>query len=195
MKRGFPYMNIANTINKYATKAIRANENYFMIVRSKNDLFYCCNGKSEHILSLYITMDFGSGMSKYLSYDKYVSAVPAPALRIVGHNDKKLICTLSDSECQLIGFDETEIAEAEDASIVHQARNIFIYCRTKFYHTFIFADLEHNNIRIIEDFADVDEAGNARPDAVTSNMASFFARTSKLEETPSDAANEVIIHE
>lgn len=167
--------NISNTIEKYVNKTIAKKDGYYMIGRLKDRLLYCCNGKAEQILTLYITMDFGSGMSEYVSYDMYSSNTSVPAIKITGRDNTKLICAHSNSECQLIGFDKEEIAEAKDASVVHQANNIFIYFRTKFYHTWIFADCEHNCIRVIEDIAEADETGNARPDAVTSGMASFFA--------------------
>ena len=179
---------IANTIEKYINNSVDSKKNSFAIVPAKNSLYFCQYGKAEGVLSLYVSMDFGSGMTEITAYDKYISGDTIPAIRIVGKEEETLICASKDFGYQLIGFEPEKTDEAEDKEHVHQAKNIFVYCRTCFYHTFIFADTEHSNIRVIEELARVDENGAACPDAVTTCMVNFFAHKKEQPEAePSES--------
>ncbi len=194
---------IHELINKYTEKTLRASEDYSMIVRHKEELYYCRDGRRDTVLSAYIAMDFGEGMVPYETYDMYVEDKPAPVIRLLWHAEDKLICYRYTEEeahrCQIIGFDDKKLAEFEDAEIIHQAQRVFAYIRSKHFHLFLFADLEHGSIRVIEQLAQVDEKSQAVPDAITSVMAAFFHNSEdstditegavKIEITESEAEN------
>ena len=183
---------IYNLLKKYSDKALHAHENYNMLICYRDQLYFCCDGHSEPVLSAYIAMDFGAGMVPYETYDVYVEDKPAPVIRLLWHAEDKLICYRYTEEeahrCQLNGFDDKKFAEFEDADIIKQAQRSFVYIRSKTVHIFLFADLEHGSIRVVEQYAHVDELNKAVPDAVTSVMAAFFKNSEDSAEVSEGAA-------
>lgn len=56
--------------------------------------------------------------------------------------------------------------------------NTFVYCRTPEYHTFLFANRDEDNrmqaVKMLEDFAPLNDLKKALPDAITSCMRTFI---------------------
>lgn len=186
---------VNETFNKYIDKTLSRsgkNEEYFAIARGRNDLCYCANGNAFAVYSLYVAMDFGAGMTLTTFYDKYIAADTIPSFALAGRSEDVLLCT-DGSAYQVIGIDADELAKAEDIESIRNPKTIFIYCRTKYRHNFIYVDVEHGSIRNINDSADVDEDGKPCPDAVTSWCVAMFApKPEKTEVKPDGQSDNVM---
>ena len=183
---------VKETMDKYLTKVFsrsEKNEGYFVIGRANNRMCYCTSGKAYEILSIYVAMDFGDGMTLTTFYDKYIAAEEVPDFMAVGHTEDKLICSSNTYGYQAVGFESEKLEEAEDKDKINNPKQIFIYFRSKYRHNFIYADTLHSSIRLVDELADVDEDGNPRPDAITTWCVSMFAPKEKVAAKPGNQEN------
>lgn len=174
----------------WVAKAIAKNPRYFAVAEKEGKMFYIGQLGLEPILSFYALADVGTGMKEYYAYDTYTAEHnPPKAFTLVVNvaddddddNNSRMILSAVGQKHQVFGFAEEMSKNDDTVEKEHPFLHVMIYMRTPQYHTFIFCDREHNDMKIMGEIAHTDANGNASPDAITVCMVSMHKGNSAGE--------------
>ena len=164
--------------DKYETwmdNALNEKKGYILMKSTKNRMVLLVGKTVEPIVSLYVSLRMEDATEKKITYDirKNETAQPIEEFEILLKDRERMI--LRHGEWGQ-GFGFTTDAYKRDPLMNHgEVTNVFVYCRTPGYHTFIFADRDMElmlwpAVKVIDEFAPIDNMERACPDSITMNM-------------------------
>ncbi len=165
---------LTETYEEWMAKVLDEKKGYMGIKSTKKSMVLLVGKTVEPIISLYVSIRKEDGTEKKLTYDIRQNATSQPI------EDFNLL--LKDRERMIFhhgewvqGFGFLTSEYKNDLLMKHgEVTNVFVYCRTPQYHTFIFADRDveilWQAVKVIEEFAPIDGQKCFLPDAVTHSM-------------------------
>lgn len=169
---------LTETYETWMRKALNEKKGYILMKPTENRMVLFVGKTVEPILSLYISLRMEDGTEKRLTYDIRKSETSQPIAEFnLLLKDRESMILRHGEWGQGFGFFTPDF-KSDPLMNRGEVMDVFVYCLTPGYHTFIFADRDVTTIgqavKVIEEFASTDGINRTYPDAIMANMDRFW---------------------